>query len=231
MTRLARAFLAGGSAFAMCVVPPVASSRSDQRQIGSWSKVLELDAGSGVRVTVAGDLSIQGKLLAVDDVSITIAAFDGQAKTLESACAELISSKPSQLAAASRGEISCGANVRIGPGGAFVGSRRVGSAVDVVRRIERPNVIEVRARKTQAWKVGLAAILGGVALSGFTAGRERGRKWQAVVGSVLLLSGVTTFVLKNGAMRLIYRVPLDTRTLARTNSAAPRGREQCLPLY
>jgi hypothetical protein len=152
---------------AVATVPrePILSPLDDR-----WSEVIKLGAGRQILVAVVGGSTVTGHFVAADASAVVV--LNLTAPFLEPGVARVLLNssavRPNELAATLTGrDLTVAGHVRLGLRGIFIDDRRIGDLNQVVVRIAREDVDEVRltggvSQHTRMWWGGVALLAAGL---------------------------------------------------------------------
>jgi hypothetical protein len=132
---------------------------------GAWSAVIDLAPGHPIDITLTGGPAVTGQFVLADHSSVVVLNLTGA--LLSPAIARVLLNrttvKPDEVAATLAGrDLTIVEHVHMGPRGVFVDDRKIAELHDVVERILRTDVVEIRQRDRTVRKMGLWG--GGMAL-------------------------------------------------------------------
>jgi hypothetical protein len=122
------------------------AEQADERK-RDWQRVRDLRPGSEVYLTVESGSS-KCTVLASDDKSLTIVKLNGTLPfAVTEVLRELMSRDPQLVVtAATSGRTDTSRKVKIGPDGIFLADKKIAATSDVIVRVDRADVREVRKR-------------------------------------------------------------------------------------
>jgi hypothetical protein len=131
-----------------------------------WSRVVRVEPGTEVFVTVQGSAPQREYLLLADESALTLLTVDDPAipASLRRLLLEMASTRASDIADARNGRTFVENNVRVGPDGVFEGEQKGADLGQIVRAIPRTAVVEIRGPvRTRGSKIGaVVGVAGGI---------------------------------------------------------------------
>jgi hypothetical protein len=137
---------------------------------GAWSDVIDLAPGQPIDVTLTGGPAVTRHFVLADHSSVVVLNLTGA--FLSPGIARVLLSRtavrPDDVAATLAGrELTIVEHVHLGPRGVFADDRKIADLNDVVERILRTDVVEIRqrdrtVRKKGMWGVGIALLAVGL---------------------------------------------------------------------
>ena len=184
----------------------------------NWSRVRKLSPGAEVIVTAAGFQPGKRIVVAADDSNLTVLNVTDPAlpRAARSVLLDTASNRPEHFGEAQHGgTFLLDKNVRLESGGVFIGDQKVADLGQVVERIARTDVVEVRRESAPGHPVRTGALIGlGVgAFVGFLGAAYCHRNCEYQVFGIPVYAGIGAGIgagagAANGpSSQVIYRAP------------------------